>query len=75
MAEVIRVKRPDRPRKPVAPRTCCPTHRDTCNFGKQHVWAGPFLLDGGTWSHPDDVKCSTCEGVCTAERPEEAGSE
>lgn len=59
---------------PTKPRTCCPTHRDTCQFGRPHVWAGPFLLDAGrplngaVWSQPEDLKCSTCGGVCTAER-------
>ena len=72
---VIRIKPPARPRKPTAPRTCCPTHRDTCNFGRQHVWAGPFYLDDGTWSHPDDVKCFDCDGVCTAGRPVPTDSE
>lgn len=56
-------------------RTCCPTHRDRCRFGREHFWAGPFLLDGGkpvngeTWSHPDDVRCHVCEGVCSGNRP------
>ncbi|MET4059971.1 hypothetical protein ABIB35_001516 [Arthrobacter sp. UYP6] len=59
-----------------APRTCCPTHRDTCQFGREHEWSGPFLLDDGrptedgVWSKPDDVKCRNCGGVCTAETPD-----
>lgn len=75
MSTVIKVKRP-RTRRPTAPRTCCPTHTDLCRFGRDHVWAGPFLLDEGrpvdgrVWSHDTDVRCGTCGGVCTAEREE-----
>lgn len=60
----------------MAERTCCPTHTDTCRFGREHVWAGPFLLDGGrpvdgqVWSHPDDVHCAACAGTCTGNREE-----
>jgi len=49
------------------PRTCCPTHKDTCRFGRDHLWAGPFLLEGGGWSHPDMLKCGYCDEVCSAE--------
>lgn len=63
----IRVRPPSRPRKPTAPRTCCLTHRDTCNFGRQHIWAGPFIQDDGTWSEPDVYKCAECGGICTAD--------
>lgn len=63
-------------RRPVSatPRTCCPTHTDRCRFGREHLWAGPFLLDQGrrvdgkVWSHPDDVKCAVCGGECVADR-------
>lgn len=65
----IRIRPATRARKPTAPRTCCPTHRDTCNFGRAHLWAGPFLRTDNTWSHPDDLLCSTCGGTCTADRP------
>jgi hypothetical protein len=71
--EIIRVKRP-RVRKPTAPRTCCLAHTDQCRFGRDHVWAGPFLLDGGKpvdgrlWSMEGDVKCANCGDICTAER-------
>lgn len=70
---LIRIK-PTRTRKTTAPRTCCPSHTDRCRFGDEHVWAGPFLLDGGrpvdgrVWSHDNDVRCAKCGGVCTAER-------
>lgn len=63
-----------RVRKPPAPRTCCPTHTDNCLFGRWHLWAGPFLLDGGRpvdgeiWSHPQDVRCHMCGGVCSGDR-------
>lgn len=67
--QTIRVRPASRPRKPTAPRTCCETHRDTCNFGRQHHWHGPFYLEDGTWSHDDDVKCADCGGICVAERP------
>ena len=66
--------KPSRDRKPTAPRTCCPTHTDTCRFGRPHQWAGPFLLDGGRpvnghiWSHPEDVHCVPCGGTCTGDR-------
>lgn len=72
MSNVIRIK-PVRNRKPVEPRTCCPTHANNCRFGKDHRWAGPYLLDGGKlvngekWSRPDSLKCSTCEGICDAD--------
>jgi len=72
MTTIIRVKR-ERTRKPAAPRTCCPTHTDTCKFGRQHVWCGPYLLDAGkpvngeVWSHPNSVKCAYCNGTCDAE--------
>lgn len=70
--QIIRIK-PARTRKAVEPRTCCPTHSNNCRFGKQHIWAGPYLLDAGrpvdgkVWSDPDSVKCSNCEGTCDAE--------
>ena len=67
-AYVIRFKPPARVRKPTAPRTCCETHRDTCNFGRWHVWGIGFYQDDGTWSRPGDAKCQTCGGICTAER-------
>lgn len=56
-----------------SPQICCPTHADSCRFGRQHVWAGPYLLDGGRpvdgqiWSHEDSVKCHACGGICNAE--------
>lgn len=56
----------------MADRTCCPTHNDACRFGREHVWAGPFLLnrgrpvDGQVWSHPDDVQCAYCGGTRAA---------
>lgn len=56
------------------PRTCCPTHADACRFGRDHTWAGPYLLDAGrpvngaVWSHAGDVLCSTCGGQCVADR-------
>ena len=56
------------------PRTCCETHPDRCRFGRDHIWAGPFLLDKGKpvngeiWSHPNDFKCAGCGGICTADR-------
>lgn len=66
---VIRVRPPARPRKPTAPRTCCPTHRDTCNFGRDHLWSGPFRDPlTGEWSHPEDFWCATCGGICTGDR-------
>ncbi len=51
------------------PRTCCTTHNDTCRFGRDHAFAGPFLLGKGEWSHEDDVKCGICDGVCYGDRP------
>jgi len=73
MSTDIRIK-PRRTRKAPAPRTCCPSHTDRCRFGRDHIWAGPFLLDGGKpaeghiWSHDGDVRCDACGRVCTAER-------
>lgn len=66
--------RPPLARPGSLPRTCCPTHADRCRFGREHVWAGPFLLDGGReldghkWSHADDVHCTGCGGVCIGDR-------
>jgi hypothetical protein len=72
MTTIIRVK-PTRNRKPVEPRTCCPTHANNCHFGRGHLWAGPYLLDAGkpvdgkVWSEPDSVKCANCGAICDAE--------
>lgn len=60
--------------KATTDRTCCSTHSDLCRFGREHRWAGPFLLDEGRqvngeiWSHPDDIQCAVCGGVCTGNR-------
>lgn len=59
------------------PRTCCTTHADNCKFGRDHSFSGPFLLnegymvDGKQWSHEDDMKCTTCGGICYGDRPAE----
>jgi len=74
----IPVKR-TRVRKPVAPRTCCATHTDTCRFGRDHVWSlgwigGPKSGIGvGEEGWHDSAICSTCLGVCVADL--EAGQE
>lgn len=72
---VIRVK-PTRVRKPAAPRTCCPSHTDTCKFGRDHQWASPWLggpLSGLGVGEPgwhDSEICAGCLGVCTADMEE-----
>lgn len=67
---VIKVK-PSRVRKPPKPRTCCPTHNDTCRFGRDHVWAGPYYQPNGTrwstWRDDGSVICAECGAICEAE--------
>ena len=70
---IIRIRPPQRPRKPTQPRTCCPTHRDTCNFGREHRWGIGWI--GGTRSGlgvgeegwHDSAICSACLSICTAD--------
>lgn len=63
-SQVVRIHA-ERPRKPVAPRTCCPEHTDTCRFGSKHLWTSPWVDEHGTWHGTD--KCFGCQGVCSAE--------
>ena len=71
----IKIKR-SRVRKPTAPRTCCPTHTDTCKFGRQHGWSmgwigGPYSINPNSepgWH--DSMHCSDCGGFCMAELEE-----
>ena len=68
----IRIKR-TRNRKPVAPRTCCETHTDTCRFGREHQWGigwigGPKSgLGIGEEGWHDSAICAVCHGICTAD--------
>lgn len=69
---VIRIT-PSRTRKPVAERTCCPTHTDTCQFGREHRWSmgwigGPKSGVGiGEPGWHDSMLCIVCTGVCVAD--------
>lgn len=71
----IRVKR-TRTRRPTAPRTCCPTHTDTCKFGRDHRWSigwigGPKSgLGIGDEGWHDSTICGECKGICTADLEE-----
>jgi len=75
MTAIIRVKRTII-RKPTAPRTCCPTHTDTCRFGKEHRWAAGWIggpLSGVGIGEPgwhDSSLCVTCNGICTGDLEE-----
>lgn len=77
MQTVIRIK-PAKVRKAPAPKTCCTTHNDKCRFGRQHVYAGPFLLDSGRpvdgeiWSAPGVVHCQGCGGTCYGDADDSA---
>lgn len=68
----IPIKR-SRVRKPVAPRTCCETHTDTCKFGRDHVWSMGWIggpksgLGFGEPGWHDSAICSNCLGICVAE--------
>lgn len=63
-------------RKPVAARTCCETHTDTCRFGRDHLWCigwigGPRSgLGVGAPGWHDSAICSNCLGICTADLEE-----
>ena len=61
----IRIKPAAKPRKPAKPRTCCPTHNDTCKFGRPHVWVIGNHVDG-VWL-PESVLCGTCGARCQDE--------
>lgn len=54
------------------PRTCCTTHRDSCDFGRQHSWTEIAVRDSSRPVNPDmmpgDWWCARCEGYCTTER-------
>lgn len=75
MQTVIRIK-PSRNRKPTAPRTCCETHTDTCQFGRDHRWGmgwigGPLSgLGVGEEGWHDSMICATCKGICVADLEE-----
>ena len=61
---MIRIK-PTRTRKQLAPRTCCPTHTDTCRFGRWHTWSEGWYSETGVWQ--ESSKCFNCDGVCDGE--------
>lgn len=75
MTTSIKIK-PSRTRKPVAPRTCCPTHTDTCRFGRDHLWSFPWIggpksgLGIGTEGWHDSSICHGCMGICVADMEE-----
>lgn len=72
---MIRVK-PSRNRKPVAPRTCCPTHTDACQFGREHRWSMGWIggpksgLGIGEPGWHDSTICVTCKGICVGDMEE-----
>lgn len=64
MTMEIRIK-PSRVRRPARPRTCCPTHNDTCQFGRPHVWCWGNMIDG-VWV-AESMICGTCGARCVDE--------
>lgn len=43
----------------------CDTHRETCKFGRDHMWFAGFYENGVF--DPDRMKCGVCDQVCDAE--------